>query len=102
MKKTLSPYHGFRHPGEIISHAVWLYHRFTLSFRNVEEILVSWGVDVTYESVRQWCLRFGHITDAIGFRRFSLRGKRKVDGQWKLMMMLYNILKIHRYGWAWD
>ena len=45
---------------------------------------------------------FGHITDAIGIRRFSLRGKRKVDGQWKLMMMLHNILKIHRYGWEWE
>ena len=44
---------------------------------------------------------FGHITDAIGIRRFSLRGKCKVDGQWKLMMMLHNILKIHRYGWEW-
>ncbi len=44
---------------------------------------------------------FGHITDAIGIRRFSLRGKQKVDGQWKLMMMLHNILKIHRYGWEW-
>jgi transposase len=45
---------------------------------------------------------FGHLTDAIGIRRFSLRGKRKVDGQWKLMMALHNILKIHRYGWAWQ
>lgn len=44
---------------------------------------------------------FGHLTDAIGIRRFSYRGKRKVDGQWKLMMMLHNILKIHRYGWEW-
>ncbi|MGD8644816.1 MAG: IS1182 family transposase [Chromatiales bacterium] len=43
---------------------------------------------------------FGHITDTIGIRRFSLRGKRKVDGQWKLMMMLHNMLKIHRYGWG--
>ena len=59
MNETTSPYFGFRHPGEIISHSVWLYHRFTLSFRNVEEIMVSRGVDVTYESVRQWCLRFG-------------------------------------------
>jgi len=45
---------------------------------------------------------FGHITDAIGIRRFSFRGKQKVDGQWKLMMMLHNILKIHRYGWEWE
>lgn len=44
---------------------------------------------------------FGHVTDAIGFKRFSLRGKLKVDGQWKLLMMLHNMLKIHRYGWSW-
>ncbi|MEW8073587.1 MAG: IS1182 family transposase [Candidatus Thiodiazotropha sp.] len=43
---------------------------------------------------------FGHLTDAIGIKRFSYRGKRKVDGQWKLMM-LHNTLKIHRYGWEW-
>ena len=42
---------------------------------------------------------FGRVTDAIGIRRFSLRGKQKVDRQWKLLMMPYNILKIHRYGW---
>jgi hypothetical protein len=42
---------------------------------------------------------FVHITDAIGKNRFSLRGKRKVDGQRKLMMMLHNTLKNHRYGW---
>ena len=51
-------YHGFRFPGEIISHAVWLYHRFTLSFRDVEEILASRGIEVTYESIRQWCRYF--------------------------------------------
>ncbi|ODB84902.1 hypothetical protein A3194_14140 [Candidatus Thiodiazotropha endoloripes] len=44
---------------------------------------------------------FGHINDAIGIKRFTLRGKQKVDGQWKLMMMLHNILKIHRYGGQW-
>ncbi len=43
---------------------------------------------------------FGHLTDAIGVRRFSLRGRKKVDGQWKLMMMLHNMMKIHRYGWG--
>ena len=52
-------YKGFRFPAEIISHAVWLYHRFSLSYRDVEELLAERGVVVTYESVRQWCLRFG-------------------------------------------
>ena len=52
-------YAGHRFHRDIISHAVWLYHRFTLSFRDVEEILVSRGIDITYESIRQWCLKFG-------------------------------------------
>lgn len=43
---------------------------------------------------------FGNITSALGIKRFSLRGKKKVDGQWKLMTMIHNITKIHRYGWS--
>lgn len=56
---TARSYTGFRFPREIISHAVWLYHRFNLSFRDVEELLAARGVIVTYETVRQWCLKFG-------------------------------------------
>lgn len=57
---TTSPhYKGFRFPPEIISHAVWLYFRFSLSFRDVEELLAQRGIIVTYETVRQWCLKFG-------------------------------------------
>ncbi len=52
-------YKGFRFPHEIISHAVWLYHRFSLSFRDVEELLFARGIVVTYETVRQWCRKFG-------------------------------------------
>ncbi len=54
------PYKNHRFPPEIIAHAVWLYHRFSLSFREVEEMLAERGVTVTYEAVRQWCLKFGH------------------------------------------
>src|ERR1700724_1866496 len=50
---------GFRFPPEIMSHAVWLYFRFSLSFRDVEELLAQRGIVVTYETVRQWCLKFG-------------------------------------------
>ena len=49
-----SSYKGHRFPYEIISHAVWLYFRFSLSFRDVEDLLVERGVVVTYETVRQW------------------------------------------------
>src|ERR1700730_10447013 len=52
-------YKGFRFPPEIISHAVWLYFRFSLSFRDVEELLAQRGTIVTYEAKRQWCLKFG-------------------------------------------
>ena len=52
-------YKNHRFPPAIISHAVWLYHRFCLSFRDVEEILAERGVSVSYEAVRQWCLKFG-------------------------------------------
>ena len=43
---------------------------------------------------------FAHITSAIGFKRFSLRSRAKVDGQWKLVTMLHNICKVHRYAWV--
>ena len=52
-------YRGYRFPPEIISHAVWLYHRFALSFRDVEDVLARRGVEVTYEAIRKWCRRFG-------------------------------------------
>src|ERR687884_786441 len=54
-----SPYAGYRFPGEIISHAVWLYFRFPLSLRMVEEMLAARGVTVSHETVRQWALKFG-------------------------------------------
>jgi putative transposase len=59
MKTNQSCYHGYRYPPDIISHAVWLYHRFALSFRDVEELLAERGMVVTYETIRQWCQKFG-------------------------------------------
>ncbi len=52
-------YHGYRFPPEIISHAVWLYHRFCLSFRDAEDLLAQRGIRVTYETIRHWCQTFG-------------------------------------------
>jgi putative transposase len=59
MYTNTNSYHGYRFPPGIISHAVYLYHRFSLSFRDVEELLAERGVFVTYETVRQWCMKFG-------------------------------------------
>ena len=52
-------YRGYRFPPEIIARSVWLYHRFTLSFRDIEDLLAERGVTVSYETIRQWCLTFG-------------------------------------------
>jgi putative transposase len=58
MKKPPDPRYRHRFPVELISHAVWLYHVFSLSFRDVELILAERGVVVSYESIRRWCLKF--------------------------------------------
>jgi hypothetical protein len=52
-------YRRHRFPAEIIQHAIWLYLRFTLSYRDVEELLAEGGLDVSYETVRRWVLKFG-------------------------------------------
>ena len=54
-----SSYAGYRYPPEVISHAVWLYFRFPLSLRNVDEILAARGIMVSHETVRQWARKFG-------------------------------------------
>jgi transposase-like protein len=59
MKTT--PYRSFRFPPAIIQHAIWLYLRFTLSLRDVEELLAERGIVVTYETVRVWVARFGPL-----------------------------------------
>ena len=59
MTAASSLYKGHRYPPEIIAHCVWLYHRFPLSFREVEELMLQRGVVVSYETIRQWCAKFG-------------------------------------------
>ena len=58
MKHKLS-YRGYRFPPDIIARAVWLYHRFTLSLRDIEDLLAERGITVSYETIRQWCATFG-------------------------------------------
>ena len=71
-----SPYHGYRFPPEIIAHAVWLYFRFHLSFRDVQDLLAERGVVVSHETIRQWCTKFGP-TFAAGLRRRRVRAGDK-------------------------
>lgn len=58
---TIKIYQRHRYPASIISHCVWLYYRFTLSYRDIELIMMEKGISVTYESIRYWCLKFGKI-----------------------------------------
>ena len=69
-------YRGYRYPVEIISHAVWLYFRFHLSLRDVEELLAERGVTVTYETIRAWCAKFG-ASYAAGLHRRRARPSDK-------------------------
>jgi putative transposase len=57
-------YRRHRFPPEVISHAVWLYFRFPLSLRLVEEMLAERGICVSYETVRQWAMKFGEASIA--------------------------------------
>jgi hypothetical protein len=57
-------YSGYRFPPEIIQHAIWLYIRFTLSFRDVEDLLAERGIMVSYETVRRWVNHFGQAIPA--------------------------------------
>jgi putative transposase len=56
---TSSIYRGYRFPREIIAHCVWLYYRFRLSFRDIQELMLERGVEVSYEAIRLWSLKFG-------------------------------------------
>ena len=69
-------YRGYRFPGEIIARAVWLYHRLTLSFRDIEDLLAERGITVSYETLRQWGRRFGPDYARQIKKRMGPRGDR--------------------------
>lgn len=94
MSKPSNQYHRHRYPAELISHAVWLYHVFSLSFRDVELILAERGVTVSYESVRQWCLKFGETFAS------KLRRRRPQPGdKWHLDEVFVKINGVLHYLW---
>jgi putative transposase len=87
-------YKGFRFPAEIISHCVWLYYRFSLSFRDVEEMMLQRGIVVSHETVRQWSVKFGQAY-ASGLRR---RRPRPGD-KWHLDEVFIKINGKTHYLW---
>jgi putative transposase len=87
-------YSGYRFPADIIQRAVWMYLRFTLSFRDVEELLAERGIMVTYESIRRWVLTFGPVIA----RRLRAR-RPKPHSRWHLDEMAVRIGGKQMYLW---
>ena len=87
-------YHGYRFPPEIISHAVWLYHRFCLSFRDVEDLLAQRGVTVSYETIRQWCQTFG-----LDYARKLRRRRGRMGDSWYLDELFVTMQGRRHYLW---
>src|SRR5215210_6739337 len=81
-------------PAEIIRHAVWLYLRFTLSYRDVEELLAERGIETSHESVRRWVLKFGPM-----FARNLRRLRPKPTDTWHLDEMVVSIQGRRMYQW---
>src|SRR5690348_11185808 len=89
-----SPYAGYRFPAEIISHAVWLYFRFPLSLRMVEEMLAARGIIVSHESVRRWALKFGQ-----DFANQIRRRPPRAGGKWHLDEVAIKIAGQKHWVW---
>jgi putative transposase len=89
-----SPYAGYRFPAEVISHAVWLYFRFPLSLRMVEEMLAARGIVASHETVRQWALKFG--------QDFANRIRRRLPqagDKWHLDEVAIKIAGVQHWLW---
>jgi putative transposase len=91
---TPNLYKRHRFPAEIISHSVWLYFRFCLSYRDVEELMAKRGVILTYEAVRYWCRKFGQVYAN------QLRRRRPRPGdKWHLDEVFLTIRGERHYLW---
>jgi putative transposase len=84
-----------RSPPEIIQHAIWLYLRFTLSYRDVKELLAERGLDISYETVRRWVLKFGP-----GIARRLRRRRPRPSDRWHLDEMVVRIAGTSTRWWC--
>jgi putative transposase len=87
-------YRRHRFPPVVIQHAVWLYLRFTLSYRDVEDLLAERGLDISYETVRSWVLKFGPV-----IARRLRRGRPRPSDRWHLDEMVVRIAGKRMYLW---
>ena len=94
MKPPPDPHYRHRFPAEIISHAVWLYHAFSLSLPDVELLLAERGIVISYETIRRWCKKFGQSF------AHGLRCRRPQPGdKWHLDEVFVRIQGVQHYLW---
>jgi putative transposase len=91
---TKISYARHRFPPDVIQHAVWLYLRFTLSYRDVEDLLAERGLDVSYETVRRWVQKFGCL-----YARELRRRRPRPSGRWHLDEVFVSIGGRRMYLW---
>ncbi|MFC9854094.1 IS6 family transposase [Streptomyces prasinus] len=94
MSSAPPSYKGHRYPVEVISHCVWLYFRFPLSFREVEELMLERGVIVSHETVCRWCLKFGQ-----GYANGLRRRRPRPGDKWHLDEVFVKINGERKYLW---
>ncbi|MDH3580756.1 MAG: IS6 family transposase [Hyphomicrobiales bacterium] len=87
-------YARYRFPSVIIQHSVWLYFRFPLSYRDVGDLLAERGIDVSYETVRRWALKFGRV-----YARKLRTTRPRPDGRWHLDEIFVSINGKRMYLW---
>jgi putative transposase len=94
VRAATASYRGHRFPVEIINHCVWLYFRFPLRFREVEELMLARGIVLSYETIRRRCAKFGQAYAN------QLRQRRPCPGdKWHLDEVFVNINGITHYLW---
>ena len=91
---AIPTYKRHRFPPEVIAHAVWLYFRFALSYRDVEELLAERGVFLTYETIRQWCRKFGQA-----YAKELRRRRPRPGDKWHLDEVFVSINGAQQYLW---
>src|SRR5262245_60328739 len=94
---TAVPPNSYKHqrcPAEIISHSVWLYFRFCLTYRDVEELLFARGIIVTYEAICKWCRKFGQ-----SYANQLRRRRPRPGDKWHLDEVFLTINKERHYLW---
>jgi putative transposase len=92
--KNTNIFAGYRYPSQIISHAVWLYHRFTLSLCDIEELLAARGITVSYETIRNGCQKFGQ-----SYCELLKKNRGRLGNTWYLDEVFININGVLYYLW---